>query len=201
MNHLVIGLGNIGEEYLNTRHNVGFMVLDKIASDKGLKFLGDNFCKKIAINYRSHTIHLIKPSTYMNCSGRCVKHWKDKLRVGNERILIVVDDIALPLSKIRLKPQGSHAGHNGLLDIESELGSNIYPRLRIGIGDNFQKGQQANYVLSKFEPLELEILETTIIQASQAIMSFVIDGIDVAMNRYNKSPLASPLIEGNKKGD
>lgn len=199
MNHLVIGLGNIGEEYLNTRHNVGFMVLDKIAHDRGLVFANDKFCKKTTTSHRSQTIHLIKPSTYMNSSGRCVKYWKDKFKVSNDRILIVVDDLALPCGKIRLKPQGSHAGHNGLLDVEAELGTNAYPRLRLGIGDNFHRGQQANYVLSKFEPQELAILEKKIEQASAAIMTFVVDGLATAMNRYNLSnPSATSGTLGKK---
>lgn len=185
MTYLVIGLGNVGAEYIATRHNVGFMVLDRLAQDKGLIFSNEKFGSKTVLKYKGRIIHLIKPNTFMNCSGQCVSYWKNKLMLPIENILIVVDDIALPLGRLRIKPHGSHAGHNGLLDIESLLNTSKYPRLRIGIGNDFSKGRQTDYVLGKFQQIEMETLGAIIGRSCEAILSFCSEGIVSSMNRYN----------------
>jgi PTH1 family peptidyl-tRNA hydrolase len=185
MNYLIVGLGNIGDEYKYTRHNIGFMVLDKLAQTKGLIFSNEKLGAKASLKYRGSTIHLIKPNTFMNCSGKCVSYWQNKFMLTVDNMLIIVDDIALPLGTLRIKSQGSHAGHNGLLDIGNVLKTMKYPRLRIGIGNDFLKGEQAEYVLGRFKTDEIGILDMMVNLASDAILSFCSDGIVSAMNKYN----------------
>src|ERR1700744_2812072 len=151
MKYLVVGLGNIGPEYADTRHNIGFMVLDEMAKRENIKFSSMRLAYYTEIGYKGRTLHLIKPTTYMNLSGKAVNYWMNELKIPVQNVLIVVDDIALPLGTLRLKPQGSAAGHNGLKHIEMMLGHNNYARLRFGVSDNFPKGRQADYVLSGFD--------------------------------------------------
>lgn len=185
MKYLIIGLGNVGAEYALTRHNVGFMVLDQLARDQGAVFQTDRLAARATCRYRGRTLQLIKPSTYMNHSGRAVHYWLNRLKLPVEKSLVVVDDVALPFGKLRMRPQGANAGHNGLKSIEESLGTQAYPRLRMGIGHHFTQGQQADYVLSRFEAQEQEALPTPLAQACEMIYAFCTLGIERTMARYN----------------
>ena len=160
MKYLIVGLGNIGPEYANTRHNIGFNIADELVKDLG----GDFELLKLAyyaeVSFKGKKIIVIKPSTYMNLSGKAVNYWMKELKVASENVLVVVDDLALPLGKLRMKLQGSSAGHNGLKSIEELCGGQNYARLRFGISDNFRKGMQANYVLGPFDKDEQKEFET-----------------------------------------
>lgn len=185
MKYLIVGLGNIGEEYKSTRHNIGFMVVDYLSEEFGLHFSIDRFASMALLKYKGRQIYLLKPTTFMNKSGQAVNYWKQKLSISTENILVIVDDLALPVGTLRLKSKGSAAGHNGLIDIENVLSTNVYSRLRLGIGNNFFKGKQADYVLSKFKSDEIELMQSAIVSSSEAIKIFCTDGINVAMNMYN----------------
>lgn len=184
MKFLIVGLGNIGAEYEMTRHNIGFMIVDHIAKEAGVNFQSARLANTANMKYKGRTIYLIKPTTYMNLSGKSVNYWMKELDVPIENMLILTDDIALPLEKIRMRKKGSSAGHNGLKSIEEAIGPN-YPRLRIGIGDNYSKGMQADYVLSRFIKQELEALPTIIDAAAKATLSFCTIGIERTMNHFN----------------
>lgn len=184
MKYLVVGLGNIGVEYELTRHNIGFMVADYLAEKTNTSFSHGKLANTSLIKYKSRQITLIKPTTYMNLSGKAVNYWLQHLDVPLENLLIITDDIALPFEKIRIKPKGSSAGHNGLNSIEEFIGNN-YPRIRIGIGNNFYKGQQVDYVLSEFNKEERRVLPHLIQRAADAILSFCTIGIERTMNQYN----------------
>jgi PTH1 family peptidyl-tRNA hydrolase len=183
--YLITGLGNIGPEYALTRHNIGFQVVDQLAADHQAKFQLDRLAWVTSFNYQGRSIHLIKPTTYMNNSGQAVHYWLTQLKISIENSLTVVDDIALPFGKLRLRPQGSSAGHHGLKSVEAYLKTQAYPRLRFGIGDNFHKGQQADYVLAPFKPEEMEQLAKPIEQACEVILSFSTVGIAKTMEQYN----------------
>jgi peptidyl-tRNA hydrolase, PTH1 family len=186
MKYLVVGLGNIGPEYADTRHNIGFMILDEFAKQEGAKFYNMRLAYYTEVTHKARTLYLIKPTTYMNLSGKAVNHWMNELKIPIENILVVVDDIALPFGTLRLKPKGSAAGHNGLRDIEARLGHNNYARLRFGVSDNFPKGRQVDYVLSGFDEDELPALPGLIDQSIEMIKSFVAIGTELTMTRYNK---------------
>ena len=151
MNFLIAGLGNIGVEYANTRHNIGFMVLDALVKDSGTSFISGRYGSTAEISYRGHKLVLLKPSTYMNLSGKAVNYWMQELKIKPENLLVVVDDLALPFGTLRMRKQGSDGGHNGLKNITQMLGNNSYARLRVGIGDAFAKGHQVDYVLGTGE--------------------------------------------------
>lgn len=185
MNYLIVGLGNIGPEYLFTRHNIGFMALDYVAKLKDLKFSPDRYASQCSYKLKGHHIHLIKPNTYMNLSGKAVNYWMQHLKVPKENVLILVDDLALPFETLRLKPKGSSGGHNGLKSIEASLQSSEYPRLRMGIGDNFPKGRQAEYVLSNFSEEELGLIPEVLERSIPFIETFCLEGIQQTMNKYN----------------
>ncbi len=185
MKYLIAGLGNIGPEYELTRHNAGFLILDYLAEDHQIGFEINKLAYTALLKYKGRQLNLIKPTTYMNLSGKAVKYWMDKLKVPVERCLVVTDDIALPFGKLRLRAKGSSAGHNGLKSIETSLDSRDYPRLRFGIGDDYRQGQQVDYVLSRFESSELEDLGPHLQQAAEAVLAFSTRGIDRAMNHYN----------------
>jgi peptidyl-tRNA hydrolase, PTH1 family len=189
MKYLIVGLGNVGDEYVSTRHNVGFMVLDQLARGQEVVFQSNRLGTLATCQYRGRTLCLIKPTTYMNHSGRAVGYWLSKLKLPVEQSLVVVDDIALPLGKLRMRTQGTAAGHNGLRSIEASLGTQAYPRLRVGIGDSFPKGRQADYVLAPFTAKEQEALPTLIDRACQAIYSFCTLGVARTMDRCNNSVL------------
>jgi PTH1 family peptidyl-tRNA hydrolase len=186
MKYLVVGLGNIGPEYADTRHNIGFMVLDELSRQEGAKFSNLRLAYYTEVTYKGRNLHLIKPTTYMNLSGKALNYWMKELKVPVENVLVIVDDLALPLGKLRLKPKGSAAGHNGLKHIELTLGHNNYARLRFGIGDNYPKGRQVDYVLSGFDDDELPELPTLIDRSIEMIKSFSTIGTELTMTRFNK---------------
>ncbi|MDR6564772.1 MULTISPECIES: aminoacyl-tRNA hydrolase [unclassified Arcicella] len=186
MKYLIVGLGNIGPEYLLTRHNVGFMVLDKLAASVDAKFSMERLAYHTEIKHKGKQIHLIKPTTYMNLSGKAVNYWMKELKIEKENILIITDDIALPYGKLRTKSKGSHGGHNGLRNIEEVLGSSQYGRLRFGVGDDFGKGRQVEYVLGKFDGSQFAELPEHLDRAIDIIFSFCLQGIDKTMNSFNQ---------------
>lgn len=186
MKYLIVGLGNIGPEYADTRHNIGFMVLDQLVKEEGVKFTNMRLAYYTEVSFKGRTLHLIKPTTYMNLSGKAVAYWMQELKIPIENVLIIVDDLAIPFTSLRLKPKGSAAGHNGLKSIEGLLGSNEYARLRFGVGDNYPKGRQVDYVLSGFDHDELPELPALIDKSIAMIKSFVTIGVGLTMTNFNK---------------
>jgi PTH1 family peptidyl-tRNA hydrolase len=182
---LIIGLGNIGDEYHHTRHNIGFDVVDAFAIKHGGMFQLGRLAYTAEVKWKGKIFVCIKPTTYMNLSGKAFKYWMDKEKIDVENTLTIVDDIALPLSKLRLRPSGSDAGHNGLKDIQLTLGTDQYPKLRFGIGNNYPKGMQAEFVLSKWWNEELPIVRNKIEKSVEVIESFATIGIEKAMNEVN----------------
>jgi PTH1 family peptidyl-tRNA hydrolase len=182
---LVAGLGNIGAEYTHTRHNVGFDVLDAFVIKHGGSFQPARLADKAEVRIKGRNVICIKPTTFMNLSGKAVKYWLDKEGVDPAHLLVVTDDIALPLEKIRLKAAGSDGGHNGLSSIQESLGTTAYPRLRFGIGNNFPKGMQVDYVLGKWFPEERELVLQKILKCSELIEDFVFMGLERTMNKAN----------------
>jgi peptidyl-tRNA hydrolase, PTH1 family len=186
MKFLIAGLGNIGAEYELTRHNVGFLALDHVADQQKVTFNIDRLAYKSEFKFKGRTFHLIKPTTYMNLSGKAINYWMKHLDIAIENTLIIVDDIALPFGKLRMRIKGSSAGHNGLSHIELTLGSNVYPRIRFGIGDNFPKGGQVDYVLNRFTKEEFDKLPEHFNVVSEMIHSFGMVGIEKTMTLFNK---------------
>jgi PTH1 family peptidyl-tRNA hydrolase len=186
MKYLIVGLGNIGPEYADTRHNIGFMVLDELARQEGAKFYSMRLGYYTEVFCKGRMLYLIKPTTFMNLSGKALNYWMKELKIPIENILIIVDDIALPLGTLRLKPKGSAAGHNGLKHIEMTLGHNDYARLRFGVSDHFPKGRQVDYVLSGFDDDELPELPALIDRSIEMIKSFATIGTELTMTKYNK---------------
>lgn len=185
MKYLVVGLGNIGAEYELTRHNIGFLVLDRLAEQKGAVFEPARYGDLALIKHKGRSIYLVKPSTYMNLSGKAVNYWLNQLKLPKEQLLVVVDDIALPFGKLRMRAKGSDAGHNGMKNIEQLTNGNNYPRLRFGIGDNFHPGQQVDYVLSRFSQEQIDALPQAIDGAIEMILAFCTIGINRTMNQFN----------------
>lgn len=185
MKYLIVGLGNIGDEYKSTRHNIGFMILDAFAKASNIAFTTERYGDVAKLRLKNKQLVLLKPSTYMNLSGNAVKYWKEKENIALDHILVLVDDIALPFGAIRIKPSGSDAGHNGLKSIADCLSTNNYPRLRFGIGHDFPQGQQVNYVLGAFTLDQHQMLPTRIDVAIEAMKAFVLSGIDFAMCNFN----------------
>ena len=185
MKYLIIGLGNIGAKYHDTRHNIGFSILDTIADRNNLSFTIEKYAEVSEIRFKGRTLVLIKPSTFMNLSGKAVNYWKQKAKIKNENLLIITDDIALPFGCIRLRKKGSSGGHNGLKHISTILGSDNYSRLRFGVGDNFTKGNQVAYVLNSFSEIEKELLPERIDLAIKVIENFSTLGVDRTMNFFN----------------
>ena len=186
MSFLIAGLGNIGVEYENTRHNIGFRILDSLANKQGVPFQLERFAFYGEYRSRGKNIYLVKPTTYMNLSGKAVRYWMTERKITQQNLLVVLDDLALPFGTIRLRGKGSDGGHNGLKDIDATLGNNNYPRLRFGIGSEFSKGRQVDYVLGKWTPDELKHLDEKIISACEAINCFMFEGLERAMSKYNK---------------
>lgn len=184
MKYLIVGLGNVGSEYEGTRHNCGFMALDALVKGSDIKFQLDRHAYRAEMRLKGRTLVLIKPTTYMNLSGKAVKYWMMMEKVPQENLLVLVDDIALPLGALRMKKQGSAGSHNGLGNIEELIGQN-YCRLRIGVGDNFSRGRQIDYVLGQFSPDELAVLEPKLEQAAEMVRTFATQGPDRAMNMFN----------------
>ncbi len=185
MKYLIAGLGNMGSEYELTRHNIGFLILDRLVDEKGEKFKQVKLAYTAEIRHKGRTLILIKPTTYMNLSGKAVNHHLQANKIPKENLLVTTDDIAIPYGKIRLKPKGSAGGHNGLKNIEQLIGGQNYARLRFGVGDDFYKGQQADYVLSPFNKKEMNELVVHIDRAIEAIFSFCTIGIAHTMNQFN----------------
>ncbi|MDR3180993.1 MAG: aminoacyl-tRNA hydrolase [Prevotellaceae bacterium] len=185
MNYLIVGLGNIGEEYADTRHNIGFMVLDAWAKASNAVFTPQRYAARADIKFKGRTFILIKPSTYMNLSGKAVNYWMQAERIPVENVLVIVDDLALPFGKLRLRPDGSDGGHNGLKHINETLGHQNYARLRMGIGNDFLKGQQIDYVLGVFDESERNALPELLTRAADAIKSFSTIGLERTMNMFN----------------
>lgn len=185
MKYLIVGLGNCGSEYEHTRHNMGFMVVDALAKQEGAQWSLDRHAYRSELRHKGKSVVLIKPTTYMNLSGKAVRYWMEKERVPLENLLVVVDDIALKVGTLRMKKQGSCGGHNGLRNIEELLGTSNYCRLRIGVGSDFAKGRQIDYVLGAFSDEEKGIIEPKIVQTLEMVLSFVAQGPDRTMNQYN----------------
>lgn len=186
MKYLVAGLGNPGHEYENTRHNIGFKVLDALARASNIVFSDERYGWISEYKFKGRTFVLLKPSTYMNLSGKAVKYWMQKENIALENLLVVVDDLALPLGSLRLRAKGSDAGHNGLRNITEVLGSQDYARLRFGIGDNFSKGRQVDYVLGEWNKQEVPELPALIDTSVEIIKSFGTIGVGPTMTFYNK---------------
>ena len=182
---LIVGLGNIGEEYEGTRHNIGFDVVNAIAAEDGVKWRTDRLAAVAETKFKGRTLILIKPSTYMNLSGKAVQYWMQAEKIQAQNVLVIVDELALPFGKIRLNPKGSDGGHNGLKSIQECLGSNVYPRLRFGIGNEIGKGYNANYVLGKWKEEEAKNLPERIKIAAEAVRAFAFLGFERAANGYN----------------
>lgn len=185
MKYLIVGLGNIGDEYHNTRHNIGFRILDALAEASNISFETARYGDVARMRLKNKQLVLLKPSTYMNLSGNAVRYWRDKEGIAVDHILVLVDDLALPFGAIRIKPSGSDAGHNGLKNIAQMLGTQAYPRLRFGIGNDFPRGCQVDYVLSRFTPEQDRQLDERVPVAVDAIKEFVLAGIQNAMCKYN----------------
>jgi peptidyl-tRNA hydrolase, PTH1 family len=186
MKYLLVGLGNIGPEYADTRHNIGFMVLDYLAKKHDAAFDISRHAFVTEIKHKGKSYTLVKPTTYMNLSGKAVAHYLTSLKIPAEQMLVITDDLALPFGKLRMRAKGSAGGHNGLKHIEETLGNNQYPRLRFGVSDNFSKGRQVDYVLSPFSQQEQEQLPALIEQAADMCLSFGTIGLERTMNFFNK---------------
>ena len=185
MKHLIVGLGNIGDEYRNTRHNIGFMILDALAEASNISFSTQRYGDVGTGRIKNQQVVLLKPSTYMNLSGNAVRYWKDAEKIDIDHILVCVDDIALPLGAIRMKGRGSDAGHNGLKNIAQMLGTDAYPRLRFGVGNDFPRGTQIDYVLGNFPAEEMPFIRERIAVAVDAVRETVLAGLGSAMCKYN----------------
>jgi PTH1 family peptidyl-tRNA hydrolase len=187
MKYLIVGLGNIGEGYKNTRHNIGFTVLDAMAMASNISFTDKRYGAVCKIRYKGRELILLKPSTYMNLSGNAVSYWLKKENIPLENMLVIVDDIALPVGSIRLRPKGSDGGHNGLAHISNILSTNEYPRIRIGIGNGFSKGSQVNFVLGEWDPEEKKYMEERTAIVIEMIRSFAFAGLELTMTAFNKA--------------
>lgn len=182
---LIVGLGNIGIEYVNTRHNIGFKVLDHFAKNEQISFSNLKFGALAECKIKGKTVYFLKPNTYMNLSGSAVKFWMDKEKIAKEHILIITDDLNLEFGTIRIKPKGTDGGHNGLKNIQLVLQTAEYPRFRFGISDAFKKGKQVDYVLGNWDDKEREALAERLDVAQQIIISFVVAGLENTMNAFN----------------
>ena len=185
MKLLIVGLGNIGNEYAHTRHNIGFDVVNAFVQKHEGKFRVDRLVYTAALKWKGKSITCICPTTYMNLSGKAVKYWMDKEKISKENLLVVVDDVALPINKLRIRPGGSDAGHNGLKSLEEALGTPDYPKLRFGIGNDYPKGLQSEFVLGKWKKEEEPLVSLKIGKAVEAIETFALQGITAAMNLVN----------------
>ena len=185
MKYLIVGLGNIGAEYAMTRHNAGFRIADALASAGDASFSTERYGDIARMRVKNAQLVILKPSTYMNLSGNAVRYWKEKEGIDIDNIIVIVDDCALPFGAVRIKPSGSDAGHNGLKNIAQMLGTQAYPRLRFGIGNDFPRGMQIEYVLGAFSESEEKMMNERIDIAVDAIKTFCLAGIQRTMNTYN----------------
>ena len=183
--YLIVGLGNPGREYEMTRHNTGFMVVDELADKLGATFEDKRYGFVAETSIKGRKVFILKPTTYMNLSGNAVRYWLQKENIDQSRMLVVVDDLSIPLGDFRLKGNGSNGGHNGLGNIQQLIGQQ-YARLRMGIGADFAKGQQVDWVLGKYDEEDMKTLQPSIDQAVDIINNFVLAGLNITMNQYNK---------------
>ena len=187
MKYLIAGLGNIGDEYAGTRHNIGFMVLDAMAMASNSSFTDKRYGHICSVKFKGREFILLKPSTYMNLSGNAVRYWLNKEKIEPDKLLVIVDDIALPLGSIRMRPKGSDGGHNGLAHISSVLGTDQYARIRMGIGNGFHRGSQVKFVLGSWSLEERKFLEKRIELVIEMIRSFGTIGTELTMTTFNKA--------------
>jgi len=185
MKFLIAGLGNIGEEYWGTRHNIGFRVVNELADASDASFREERYGAVARMRVKNAELVVLKPNTFMNLSGNAVRYWLQKENLPISQLLVVVDELALPFGCLRMKPRGSHGGHNGLRNIEEILGTAEYPRLRFGLGDDFSRGRQVDFVLSKFSDEEIEKMPELVKKSVEMIRSFCLAGIDNTMNSFN----------------
>ena len=185
MKFLIAGLGNIGPQYELTRHNIGFLTLDQLADKQGTSFSTNRLAYTADFKYKGQHVFVIKPTTFMNLSGKAVNYWMKEEKIPLENVLIVTDDLALPYGKLRLRPKGSHGGHNGLRNIEETLQTQAYARLRFGVGSDFPKGKQVDYVLSNFDKNEFAELTLHTDRACHMVLSFCVAGIQQTMTEFN----------------
>ncbi len=186
MKYLITGLGNIGMEYVETRHNIGFDVVDVFVQKHGGRFSPDRLADVCELKFKGRILVVIKPTTYMNLSGKAVKFWMDKEKISLENTLTIVDDLAFPINVLKLRATGSDAGHNGLKSIQECVGSTAYPKLRFGIGNNFPKGRQVDYVLGRWTDQEIPIVNRKVAACCEVIENFVTIGLERTMNLCNK---------------
>ncbi len=186
MKHLIIGLGNPGPEYAGTRHNIGFQVLDHLAEAAGARFDAARYGDHAEVRHKGRSFILIKPSTFMNLSGKAARYWMEQEGVPADRMLVITDDLAIPFGAIRIRAKGGAGGHNGLASIIETIGTEEFPRLRFGIGSDFPRGRQSEYVLSPWSPDEQKMLPERIELAAKAVLQFGLLGVAAAMNNFNK---------------
>jgi len=201
MKYLIVGLGNIGDEYTDTRHNIGFTILDAFAMESGVDFSDRRYGSVCEIKYKGRTFVLLKPSTFMNLSGNAVSYWLKKEKIPVENLLVIVDDIALPPGSIKMKPKGGDGGHNGLLHINTILSTSEYSRIRVGIGNGFRKGAQVNYVLGKWNTEEKKFIEERIAIVIEMIRSFGTVGTELTMTAFNRKAKLQVRNEGEDDQD
>mgnify|MGYP002514912942 CR=1 FL=1 len=188
MNYLVVGLGNIGAEYANTRHNMGFMVLDAWAQASNISFESGRYGSTATISFKGRKFHLLKPSTYMNLSGKAVRYWMQELKVPVENLMVISDDLNIPFGTLRLRKNGSAGGHNGLTNINELIGTQEYARIRVGIGNDFGRGQQVGYVLGELSKEETEQMGEISKRVIDGVKAWATIGADRAMNTINTKP-------------
>lgn len=196
--YLIVGLGNPGSEYAETRHNIGYMVLDAFAKASNIVFSDRRYGYVAETSLRGRKLFLLKPTTYMNLSGNAVRYWLNKENIDESRLLVIVDDLSLPLGAIRLKASGSAGTHNGLGHIQQLIGQK-YARLRVGIGNDFPRGTQVNYVLGHFDDDERTLLEPSFNTCIEIVKSFVLSGVDITMNQFNKRHQSAPKKTDDEK--
>lgn len=182
---LIAGLGNPGDAYKNTRHNAGYLVVEELASRLGSPFAAERHAEVATCSYKGRSILLIKPTTFMNLSGKAVAYWLQQGKIKQTNLLVVLDDLALPPGILRIRSKGSDGGHNGLKSIDASLGNNDYARLRFGIGNDFSKGQQSDYVLGPWSVSEMPLINMAVKAASEAVLEFCMAGLTAAMNKFN----------------
>ena len=201
MKYLIVGLGNVGNEYTLTRHNIGFEAVDYIARQAGVNFEADRYAHTCSFRYKGKTIILVKPTTYMNLSGKAVRYHLEKAHIPLDHLLVIADDKDIALGDFKLKPKGSGGSHNGINNIIDTIGDINFPRLRIGIGNNFAKGYQIDFVLGRFETDEIDSLKPVLALMPDIVKSFAAMGIERTMNAYNnKLKKTSPQTQNNNKG-
>ena len=188
MNYLIVGLGNIGVEYANTRHNMGFMVLDAWAQASNISFESGRYGSTATVSFKGRKFHLLKPSTYMNLSGKAVRYWMNELKIPVENLLVISDDLNIPFGTLRLRKNGSAGGHNGLTNINELIGTQEYARIRVGIGNEFGRGQQVDYVLGALSKEEMEEMPSVCKRVIDGVKAWATIGPDRAMNTVNTKP-------------